>query len=373
MKHLTTGCGLITDGNDKTILDMKITTKLILALALAAAPQLASAQKNSDPQGLVTYSLPTTTITLDVEAVQEKFYAGPYAKYAEKYLGIKARQKDETSVQLTQIRMTPLVEADHSRRYSVNVKKGDIDATFLKLSSCGLVSFADANFGDESVWRFPTKVSGDFSDKGVSSNLTSESATLYRNAKTESAYNKVAVQQNMVVEKSAEQKAAETAQMILNLRQQRLQIVTGDTDATYSGEAMGAAIEELTRLEQEYMTLFVGYSDLQTQKMRFDVVPQASQESQMYVAFRLSDAAGLVPADNLSGKPVVMEIVAQSIAEPEVNAEMLKNSKAVQAYYRIPAICTVKLMDGTNLLLQSRMPVYQLGRESSLPINVILK
>jgi hypothetical protein len=253
------------------------------------------------------------------------------------------------------------------------VKKGDIDGTFLKLSTCGLVSFADANFGDESVWRFPTKVSGDFSDKGVSSNLTSESTTLYRNAKTESAYNKVAVQQNMVVEKSLEQKAAETAEMILNLRKQRLQIVTGDTDATYSGEAMGAAIEELTRLEQEYMTLFIGYSDLQTQKMRFDVVPQAAQESQMYVAFRLSDTAGLVPADNLSGKPVVMEIVAQEVADPALSAEMLKSAKEVQAYYRVPAICTVKLMDGTNLLLQSRMPVYQLGRESSLPVNVILK
>lgn len=372
MRLLTIGSGVTTDGNKNNIKDMKNTAKFILALALAVMPQMAMAQKKSDPQGLVTYSLPSTTITLDVEAVQEKFHAGPYAKFAEKYLGIKARQKDETTVQLTQIRMTPLVEADHSKRYTLNVKKGDIDATFLKLSSCGLVSFADANFGDESVWRFPTKVSGDFSDKGVSSNLTSESATLYRNAKTESAYNRVAVQQSMVVEKSLEQKAAETAQMILNLRQQRLQIVTGDTDATYSGEAMGAAIEELTRLEQEYMTLFVGYSDLQTQKMRFDVVPQANQESQMYVAFRLSDAAGLVPADNLSGKPVVMEIVTQDVVDPSVTADMLKNAKEVQAYYRIPAVCTVKLMDGANLLLQSRMPVYQLGREASLPVNVIL-
>jgi len=30
-------------------------------------------------------------------------------------------------------------------------------------------------------------------------------------------------------------------------------------------------------------------------------------------------------------------------------------------------------MDGHNLLLQSRMPIYQLGRESSLPVNVIIK
>lgn len=348
---------------------MKNTVKFVLALAIAVLPQFASAQKSTDPMGLVTYSLPSTTITLDVEAVQEKFHAGPYAKYAEKYLGIKARQKDETTYQLTQIKMTPLVEADLNRRYSLNVRKGDIDGTFLKLSSTGLISFADANFGDQSVWRFPTQVKGDFSDKGLSSNLTSESTTLYRNTKS----NRVAVQQNMVVEKSAEQKAAETAKMILDLREQRLQIVTGDTDATYSGEAMGAAIDELTRLEDEYMMLFVGYSDFQTQQMRFDVIPQAEQENQMYVAFRLSDAAGLVPADNLSGKPVVMEIVVQEVANPSVSADMLKSGREGVAHYRVPAICTVKLKDGTNLLLQSRMPVYQLGRESTLPLNIILK
>ena len=338
-----------------------------------ALPVAASAQKKSDPEGFLTYSLPSTTIVLEVEAVQEKFYVGPYARYAEKYLGIKARQKDETTFQLTEIKMTPLVEADQTKRYTTNVKKGQIDATFLKLSSVGLISFSDAKFGDESVWRFPTETQGDFSGKGVSSNLTSQSATLYRSDNSASAYDKVSVQQDMLVEKTPEQRAAETANMILKLRKQRLQIVTGDTDATYSGEAMGTAIGEITRLEEEYMMLFTGYSEYQTQTMRFEVVPQADKTDQMYIAFRLSDTSGLVPADNLSGKPVIMEIVPQEFADPTVSEVEVKNAKEVLAYYRIPAICTVKLMDGANLLLQSRMPVYQLGRESSLPVNVILK
>ena len=352
---------------------MNNTCKLILTLALMALPVAASAQKKSDPEGFLTYSLPSTTIVLEVEAVQEKFYVGPYARYAEKYLGIKARQKDETTFQLTEIKMTPLVEADQTKRYTTNVKKGQIDATFLKLSSVGLISFSDAKFGDESVWRFPTETQGDFSGKGVSSNLTTQSATLYRSDNSASAYDKVSVQQDMLVEKTPEQRAAETANMILKLRKQRLQIVTGDTDATYSGEAMGTAIGEITRLEEEYMMLFTGYSEYQTQTMRFEVVPQADKTDQMYVAFRLSDTSGLVPADNLSGKPVIMEIVPQEFADPTVSEVDVKNAKEVLAYYRIPAICTVKLMDGANLLLQSRMPVYQLGRESSLPVNVILK
>ena len=69
-----------------------------------------------------------------------------------------------------------------------------------------------------------------------------------------------------------------------------------------------------------------------------------------------------------------MQIIPQEFAQTEVSAEEVKNNqKPVLAYYRIPAVCTVKLMDGANLLLQSRMPVYQLGQESTLPVNVILK
>ena len=347
-----------------------VATLLLLSVSISAFAQ----KKGEDPQGYMTYSLPMTTITLEVEAIQEKFYAGPYAKYAEKYLGIKPRQKDETLFQLTEIRMTPYVEADQSRRYSVNVKAGNVDATFLKLADAGLVSFSDANFGDESVWRFTTRSQGDFSSKGVTSNLSTESTTLYRNQKKESAYNKVSVQQNMVVEKTPEKRAAETAEMILKIRQQRFQIVTGDTDATYSGEAMGAAIDELTRLEEEYMTLFVGYSEYQTQRMKFEVVPDAQRESQMYVAFRLSDAAGLVNSENMSGRPVVMEIVPQVFAEPELtNVVEEKKQQPVMAHYRIPAVCTVRLIDSGNILMQTRLPIYQLGRESSLPVNVILK
>ena len=350
---------------------MKNIYGFIAALALVAVSQSASAQKKSDAEGYMTYSLPSTAIVLEVEAVQEKFYAGPYAAYAEKYLGIKARQKDETTFQLTGIKMTPLLEADQSRRYTLNVKKGQINGTFLKLSSVGLISFSDAKFGDESVWRFPTDGQGNFNGMGVSSNLTSEAAVLYRNDRKDSFYDRVSVKQDMLVEKSVEQRAAETAEMILKLRKQRLQIVTGDTDATYSGEAMGAAITEITRLEEEYMMLFAGYTESQTQKMRFEVVPQADKEDQIYVAFRLSDTAGLVPADNLSGKPVIMEITPQEFSVPVVDVED-KNKKEVLAYYRIPAICTVRLMDGANLLLQSRMPIYQLGQESSLPVNVIM-
>lgn len=368
--------------------NMKHSITLIAAMAVASLSFVAVAQEKSgstDPEGYITYSLPMTSLDLEVEAVQEKFYAGPYAKFAEKYLGIKARQKDETTYQITEVKLTPFVESDPDKRFSLDVNTGKIDETLLYLSSAGLVSFSEGKFAEDAPWRFLTKSKGDFSDKGISSNLTSASSTLYKNSKKSK---KVSVQQNMVVEKSLEKKASEAAELIFKLREHRLKIVTGDTDATYSGEAMAAALAELTRMEDEYMTLFLGYSESQTQKMTFEVIPEGGRSSQMYVAFRLSDTDGLVSADNLSGKPVILEITAPAFKEievPEVDPKKAKKLaqeaekeakrgiRRVDLHYCIPAMCNVKLMDGMNVLIQDRIPIYQLGQESTYPVTVTFK
>lgn len=347
----------------------------LLCTLLCAAPSYASdGTADEDPEGILTYSLPATTVSIGVEAVQEHFYAGPYAAYAEKYLGIKVRQKDMVTYTLSEVTLTPYTEADQSCRYTLNTRGKAAEAVLLRLTSEGLVSASDGNFCKDASWRFPAALQKDgFAGKGITSNLTAESATLYRTSRSGSAFSKVAVRQDMVVEKSLEKRAAEAAGLIFDLRKKRLQIVTGDTDATYSGEAMGAAVAELTRLEQEYMMMFTGYSEYQTQKKTFDVVPQRDRESQMYVAFRISDADGLLPADNLSGRPVVLEIIPEKIAPVEVDVKDAKKAKAVSLVYRIPAVCTLRLLDGMNVVMQTRMPVYQLGRESTFPVNIAVK
>lgn len=220
--------------------------------------------------------------------------------------------------------MTPYIEADQNFRYYVNPDKAT--QSFLSLTSQGLIAVNDGSFGESAEWRFTTQAGADFNGKGVSSNLTSEAATLYRGVKEDASYNRIAVQQNMVVQKSLEQRAKEAADMIFNLRQKRVQIVTGDTDATYSGEAMGAALKEISALEKEYMSMFIGYSDFQTQKLKCDVVPVKNRKSQTYVAFRISDTDGIVSADNMSGKPYLLEIVPQPIGEASGKGAQAKSN-----------------------------------------------
>lgn len=347
--------GATKDGNKENM--KKTITATLAALLLSAVAGYAQASLGSDVSGTVSYALPSTVITLEVEAVVETFHAGPYAKYAQKYLGINAKTSDGSSVQVTNVKMTPSIEADPSARYQVSVAKGG--ASFLALTSQGLVCTGDA-FGSSGEWRFPSVAKGDFTGKAISSNLTSEATTLYRSEDN----SRVAIQQDMIVQKSAETRAKETAETIVKLRNKKIAIATGDTDASFSGEALAAALAEIEDLEREYLSMFLGYSEYQTQKVKYDVVPDASQDRQVYVAFRLSDTAGLVPADDVSGKPYVLELVPQATA-----SDGTAGLKGNVAYYRIPATCTVKLRDGSDVLIQSRIPVYQLGTIGAITIN----
>ncbi|MBR5736804.1 MAG: DUF4831 family protein [Bacteroidales bacterium] len=360
---------------------MKRLTKTLCALlCLFAGIQMADAQMleagQEQPSGVVIYSLPSTSIMLTVTAEKENFVAGPYAQFAQKYMGSEARTEDAVTYTLKSIDLAPYLEADPSTRIALNLSgKGTAAANFLQLCSQGLIVASDSYTGKPESWRFPSIANNDvFAGKDVEGNLTSATTTLYKTVNTAEGFQRVAVSQSQVVEKSLEKKAQETANTIFDLRKSRMQIITGDTDATYSGEAMQAAISEITRLEQEYMSLFYGTSTTSVQTMNFDVVPKASTSNQMYVAFRISDTEGLLPANDVAGRPIVLELSfdkAPSVSTAGISASRLTTGGTV--YYRVPVIATARIMDGSQMLLQTRIPVYQFGQTVSFPLNSVLK
>lgn len=82
------------------------------------------------------------------------------------------------------------------------------------------------------------------------------------------------------------------------------------------------------------------------------------------VAFRVSDQDGVVSADNVTGKPYLLQIDAQ-----EVIGQPVPDKVKDCIIYRVPAVCDVKITDGVNVLLQSRMPIYQFGAEQYYPVK----
>ena len=318
--------------------------------------------------GTVIYSLPRTTVNIKVKARREAFTAGPYAAYAQKYLSVAAETKNSSACILQKVTVTPFVEADPASRYSVSIPE-KYASHFLQLRTQGLVALADDYAEKPASWRFASQAAGQrFEGVDPQGNLGTETTVLYKAVKTDEGYERVPVTQDQVVEKSPDRKAADAAAVIFSLREKRQQIATGDTDATFSGEALQAAIDEITRLEEKYLTLFYGIREIFIEEKSFDVTPSPDAKNQTYVAFRISDANGVLPASASEGSAVTMELLPEPLVKPELQSE---RTKETVVRYRIPVIARCRLVHDGRILIENRFPVYQLGEESTLPLNVL--
>jgi len=325
-------------------------TVISLVLALSA---LTSARAQE-----IYYALPSTTLTVNVEVRQENFFAGPYARFAYKLLNMDVREEDSVSSTVTRVEVVPSVEADPKAWFSCDAE----NATLLSLGTQGLVAFRDKGEAARKQWRFLPPLQADYSRRGITTPEKEETRIAYKIIQTDTAEVNIPVEHKVLVEKTLEDKAADAADMILSVRKDRLNIVSGNTDASYSGEAMGAALKELDRIEEEYMSLFRGYTVVRTYSASFDVRPEADAPVQRYQVFRLTDDGPV--SDGVKGEPFYIELEPELPSLPE-DADR-KKGKTAQIHYRIPAICQLRLTRNGITLLETRVPVYQLGTESSM-------
>lgn len=324
------------------------------------------------PQGSVIYSLPRTSVRVDVKIKRSVFTAGPYAAYAQKYLGIDAKRTNSQSYEIEEVLLSSNVEADPNTEIAVNLGNSkNATANFLNFTRSGLVVAPGYFSAPASKSVNATAKSGNRpADVQAVSNLGKKTTMLYKSVTREDgSIDKIEVPQTQIIEKSLEQKAEETAELIFKLRQKRVDILTGDTDANYSGEALGAAMKEISRLEKQYLALFIGRTTVDYQKGSYEVVPDAKNAKQTYVAFRLSDTQGLVAADNVSGRPVYLDFSStEAKIDGKVSEADILNSKG-KIIYRTPIVSTVKLIDAQRIMGQCRVPVYQFGKTLSIPME----
>ena len=329
----------------------KVLRITLLGSLLLLGSLAARAQENA-------YALPRTGITVQVEVRQEIFFAGPYAAYAHRFLNMDALQEDAVTTQVVRASLLPRTEADPSAWY---VCEGDGSA-LLTLSSQGLVSLGGVKTQPEGLeWRFPPIPSADYTRSGLTAPQKEETRTEYEVVQTDTADVLVPIEQKILVDKTLAEKAEEAADFILHVRQERLNIASGNTDASYAGDALRAALQELDRAEQEYLALFRGYTRVRTFRTSYEVMPVPGVLR--YQVFRLTEEGPT--EDGVKGIPYYLDLVPEPVPE-EDPVDRSKRGKGPVVRYRIPAVCQVRLTEDGRPLLQTRIPVYQLGRESIL-------
>ena len=329
---------------------MEVMKKLFVAAALLL-PVVLPAQE-------VSYALPSTSITVKVEVRQETFFAGPYAPFAKQMLNMSVSDQDAITTEITRVELIPRVEADTDAWYTCDQES----SALLSLSAQGLVSLGNA--AAPVSWRFLPGLKADFTDKGLTAPEKEAVETIFKEMPSDTGMVSIPVEHKILVEKTLEDKALDAADVILQVRKERLNIASGNTDASYSGESLRAALQELERIEAEYMALFRGYSVVRKQVCTFEVIPSRGVKHHRYLVFRLTDDGPVT--EGVSGTPYYLELQPEGKLPEEDQADKKKTRGSVR--YRIPQVCKVTFSCDGHPLLQTRLPFYQLGVESSLSL-----
>ncbi|MCD8173504.1 MAG: DUF4831 family protein [Alistipes sp.] len=281
---------------------MKKIHAVISAVALGLASVAVQAQNPTVyPLEYGESVLPLTAVKVAVTVEKETVIPGPYARYAQKFLGA----------------MAPL-----SPRVSYDIMGASLHVTEF--------AFDDA----------ATPAGGEL--------------TVNPNVYNPTDFVKFPIDRTSLAEKSAEAMAQDAAGTIYTLRRRRFDLVSGEAGEHVYGAGMQAALEELARMEEEYVSLFMGKSYKETYTEIIEVVPEAGKTN--YTVCRFSPEEGLLPDSDLGAAPVVLTLTPEQSV-----AAVPRSDKKTGTFVRIARWTDCRVMDGTRQLTARRLPIFQFG------------
>lgn len=348
---------------------MKIT---IFLLALIMAFPVFGQRRNKGDEDMtpvavegVTYALPRTGVRIHVEAVRESFVPGPYAAFAEQLLGIHdVRTRASVHWIIRKVELETFAEPDPEQVY-----KALGNAAFLvDLAADGCLAGINSGSSQEGLpdIRTHSLVQKELQDEGFSFAQFNDSP-MFMPGDSSNNFRPVRV--------STERKAAEAAERILECRLTRFHMAAGLMDVFHpDGEAYAVSLKELNRIEKNYLSLFEGHTSSRSERFSFDFIPTSASE-RGEVVFRFSEDKGVLPASDLSGKPVVVRINPEKgLVTKYAALASSENPHAGESgiYYRMPGIVSLSVVNELKTLATARLVMSQFGEVAPLPEELLL-
>jgi hypothetical protein len=328
-------------------------------------------------EGSTVYALPMTVFTVKVELERTIEIPGPYAKYADDLLGLNKvilTRTEHWSVR--GISVNSHEEIDPSEYYVIEAP-GSFQTNILALKREGLILDLNPAQNTQGVDYLKDREMN--TNRFMSYDLGSDE---YYQVQTDTAFRRIRVDSSFIripyiVEKKKkltdDQLAERAARRIMDLREGKILILTGEANVFPQSNA---AIDEINRMEQEYTQLFTGKSITESITYSYQFIPRKDMTTGTFTLFKFSDAAGPAKSSSGNGTPVTVEIIPEQKTkdltvitreQPEPAAR-----KIDKLYYRMPDVVTLKINLGNEPLYSSRKLVYQLGEIMQLPANYVL-
>lgn len=327
-----------------------IISATVLLSTVASAQTVRSYKSTSSQANGLTYTLPQTSLKVNVVCQRESVRKGPYARFAQKYFGTMAPLADKDVYTITSASFEAFEEADPSQVYVLeNAEKSPV-----KLYDSSVEGMIIAGVGGQG------KASGRFDAKALSPNKAQRC-----DAPIDTSFMSVPLSKLSYTLGSIEEQAAEAAEALITLRRRRFDLITGEMGENVFGAGLGDAIKEMEKMEKEYIALFFGKTFTTTEVKSYDVVPDGAQKA--IVVCRFSESAGLVASSDLAGSPIVLEMTPENKAKSSiVPASSSKDSKV---FMRVADVVACSLKDGNKTIAEQRVPIFQFGKVIEVPVS----
>ena len=294
----------------KTLVSLLCCTALTVGSASAQSYRVARAGAFEE-NGRVEVGIPTSPLAVDLTGEQEVVTVGPYARYAQKSLGVRGALSDKTLYSVKAARVALL---DRDATTASEVPAGEVRAT--------------SYLGDAET------------------------------------FSRVPFDKRSLVDESLETAARNAANTLFAIRRHRMELITSEAGEHVFGAGLQAALAELDRQEQAYTELFLGKRVTTTSVERITVVPDAGK--QKYILCRFSPDRGLLPGNDLTGDVVLLQLDKESDGSFTLTPASPKAART--ATYRVAAdvVCTVYC--GTEELTRATLPLFEFGRDVELAL-----
>jgi hypothetical protein len=335
----------------------------------------------SDPaalrDGCIVYGLPRTVfnVVVDMERTIEK--PGPYAKYASDLLGLSDVIQDETELwTIKNITLKTHDELDPSEMYVIyGTTLFQTNVLSLKKEGLILDLNPDVFYSAEKQGGMKESLNDSYSsyDLGSDEYFQMQRDTAYKRMNVDSSFVRVPY----IVEKkkklTIDQLAEKAAKRLMDLRDGKHLILTGEATVFPQSDA---AINEINRLEKAYTELFTGKTLKDTFTFSYQVIPEKSMAGKPVILLQFSDLTGPVTGIMKGGKPVTIDFIPEKKTKDLTVINTFQSKPDVKKfdklYYRVPDVAKVKISLGSDKLFDSRKLIYQFGEVVQLPATYII-
>ncbi len=315
----------------------------VLALISTTAFSADEKAKNSEPA--IYYSLPKTTLVIEVEATKTTQKAGPYYKYSERYLALKdVVAEDKTSWEVTHVKIVSKSTADKTKTFSITPNTNYL----ISLNKDGVIEGINLKNTVESEKKRPE-------------------VEHKKGEKSTDFFNNVVLTEEQLTANSTAKMAEIAAKQIYRIRENRLSLICGENDKMPAdGESMQLMLKNMDKTEKSLVELFAGKTTKTTVTKRFVVDPEKDVKNQ--ILFRLSMINGVVEKDDLSGKPFYINILTTKNETAPANTQ-----KADGLFYTLPGTANVKVSSDEKTFFEKEISVAQLGSVQAIPFKLFDK